>query len=150
VLTKSLDSISTDHFTLLQNFHSIEILDVLEPIMLLLLDGNSTIEINNGSLMESQRPLEITTGNLTLLISNPTVDQAMSDVPLPTQDGGRSSDMKVDISSMIKEKLLKFKTKALHLIKKTETLWLATEEVISDNNGRSSMSMNTRNQERVN
>jgi hypothetical protein len=38
-------------------------------------------------------------------------DHLMSDAPLPTQDGGRSGELKEDISSMIKERFLKFKTK---------------------------------------
>jgi hypothetical protein len=76
--------------------------------------------------------------------------QPMLDAPLPTQDGGKSSDMRVATLSTINQRSLKFRTKTWRLMLKQETSWLATEEVTSDNNGKSSMSMNTRNQERVN
>jgi hypothetical protein len=48
--------------------------------------------------MRSQRPSRITTGSLTHLTSNQMVVQAISDVQLPTQDGGNSSNMKVAVS----------------------------------------------------
>jgi hypothetical protein len=51
------------------------------------------------------------------------VDQPISDVLLPTQDGGRSSELRKDSLSMIKERFLRFKTKKRPLMLKTETLW---------------------------
>jgi hypothetical protein len=44
--------------------------------------------------MRYPRPSRATTGRATHLISNQTVDQLMLDVPLPTQDGGNSSNTK--------------------------------------------------------
>jgi hypothetical protein len=58
---------------------------------------------NNGISITFQRLSRITTGNLTHLISNQMEDQATSDAPLPTQDGGNSSDTKEHSLSM-KEK----------------------------------------------
>jgi hypothetical protein len=81
-------------------------------------DGDTTLELNNGSSMESPRLLRTITGNHTHLIFNQMVDQPTSDVPLPTQDGGNSLDMKVDSLSMRKERFLKFKTKNLNLMLK--------------------------------
>ena len=100
--------------------------------------------------MVSLRPSETTTGNLTHLTSNLMEDQPTSDVPLPTQDGGKCSDMRVDSLSTRKERLSRFKTKASTLIWKTETSKLLTEEVTSDNNGKSSTLTNTESQRRVN
>jgi hypothetical protein len=96
----------------------------------------------------SPRPSRTTTGSLTLLIFNPTEDHQTSDALLPTQDGGNCSDLKADLSSTRKERSLKFKTKDSILIPRTETSKLLTEEMISDNNGTSSMLMNTKNQRR--
>jgi hypothetical protein len=73
--------------------------------------------------MESQRPSRTTTGNLIHLTFNQMVDQPISDVPLPTQDGGKSSEHKVDSLSMREERFLKFKIKKKPLMLKTETLW---------------------------
>jgi hypothetical protein len=73
----------------------------------------------------------------------------MSDAPLLTQDGGKSGELKVDTLSTIRVKFLKFKTKTLILMLKTEMFKLLTEERMnSDNNGRSSMLMNTLSQRR--
>jgi hypothetical protein len=70
----------------------------------------------------------------------------MSDVLLPIQDGGNSGKLRVDSLSMRKERYLKFKTKTLIPMLRIETSKLATKEMISDNNGRSSMLMNTLSQ----
>jgi len=102
--------------------------------------------------MVSQRPSRTTTGSHTHLISNPTEVQLMLDALLLTQDGGKSGELKVDTLSTIRVKFLKFKTKTLTLMPKTEMFKLQTEEemMFSDNNGRSSMLMNTLNQRREN
>jgi hypothetical protein len=71
--------------------------------------------------MESQRPSRTTTGNLIHLTFNQMVDQPISDVPLPTQDGGKSSDTKEDILSTKKERLSKFKIRKKTLMLRTET-----------------------------
>jgi hypothetical protein len=98
--------------------------------------------------MKSPRLSRTTTGNLTHLTSNQTVDQLTSDVLLPTQDGGNSSDIKVLKLSTRKVRLLKFK---VNLITKTETLLLEIEITKSTNNGILSMLMNGReNQPKVN
>ena len=91
---KISDSISTDHSTLSLNFHSLECLSATVPTMSGSRDGEITLEPNNGTSMESQRPSRTTTGSHTHLISNQTVDLAMSDVLPLTQDGGNSSDTK--------------------------------------------------------
>jgi polysaccharide pyruvyl transferase WcaK-like protein len=70
----------------------------------------------------------------------------MSDALPPTQDGGNSGKLRVDSLSMRKERYLKFKTKTLTLMLRIEISKLATKEMISDNNGRSSMLMNTLSQ----
>jgi hypothetical protein len=74
----------------------------------------------------------------------------MSDALLLTQDGGKSGDLKVVSLSMIRVKYLRFKTKTLTLMLRTETFRSLIEEMemISDNNGRSSMLINTLNQRR--
>jgi hypothetical protein len=58
-------------------------------------DGETTLELNNGTSMVSQRPSRTTTGSHTHLISNQTVDQPTSDALPLTQDGGNSSDTKM-------------------------------------------------------
>jgi hypothetical protein len=73
--------------------------------------------------MESQRPLRTTTGNLIHLISNQTEVQTILDAPLPTQDGGKSSELKEDSLLMIKARFLKFKIKKRLQIKSKEMLW---------------------------
>jgi hypothetical protein len=70
-------------------------------------DGERMPWDNNGTSMESQRLSRIIFGRLILLISRATVDQAISDVPLPTQDGGNSSDTEVPLLSMRDQKLWK-------------------------------------------
>jgi hypothetical protein len=68
--------------------------------------------------MRSQRLSRTITGNPTLLISNPTVDQPTSDAPLPTQDGGNSSNTKDQLSLTREERFLKLLVK---LMVKTKT-----------------------------
>jgi hypothetical protein len=62
-----------------------------------------------------------TTGSHTHSISNPMEAQPISDVLLPTQDGGKSSDTKEDILSTKKERLSKFKIRKKTLMLRTET-----------------------------
>jgi hypothetical protein len=90
--------------------------------MLLSRDGE-TPRLNNGTSMVSPRLSRTTTGNLIHLISNPMVDQPISDVPLPTQDGGKSLEMKEDSLPMKKERLLKSKIKTRIQMLKTEISW---------------------------
>jgi len=137
---------STDHSTLSPNFHSTELLSATVPTTSGSRDGETMLEHNNGTSMESLRPSRTTTGSLTHLIFNQMVDQPISDAQLPTQDGGNSSDMKVDSLSMRKERLWKFKTKELIQMLKTETSWSTTEAMILDNNGKSSMLTSTLSQ----
>jgi hypothetical protein len=149
VSTRTSVSMSTDHSTLSQNSHSTELLSATVPTTFGREDGELTPRLNNGTSMVSQRPSRTTTGSHTHLISNPTVDQPTSDVPLPTQDGGKSGETKVVSLSMRKERYLRFKTKKTTLIWNQETFKLETEEKTSDNNGKSYMSMNTLSQRRV-
>jgi len=72
-------------------------------------DGETMLRPSNGTSMESPRHLRTTTGNLTHLTSNQMVDQPMSDVLLPTPDGGNSGELREDSLEMIKERFLKFK-----------------------------------------
>jgi hypothetical protein len=50
--------------------------------------------LNSGTSMRSPRPSRITTGRATHLTFKEMEDLPISDVPLPTQDGGNSSDTK--------------------------------------------------------
>jgi hypothetical protein len=59
---RSSDSISTDHSTLSQSFHSTELQKALEPTTLLSRDGERMFLLNSGTSMRSQRPLEATSG----------------------------------------------------------------------------------------
>jgi len=63
--------------------------------MLISEDGERMQWDSNGTSMEFQRLSRIIFGKLIHLIFNPTEDHLTSDVPLPTQDGGNSSDTKV-------------------------------------------------------
>jgi hypothetical protein len=108
------------------------------------------LEHSNGTSMESPRPSRTTTGNHTLLTSNQMVDQPMSDVPLPTQDGGNSGELKEDTLSMRKAKFLKFKTRTLTPMPKTETSRSAIEVMTLDNNGRLFTLTSTLSQRKVN
>jgi hypothetical protein len=121
VLMTNSVSISTDHFTSDQDCQCKESLNAMVPTMSGSRDGERTLEPKNGSSMESQRPSRTTTGSHTHLIFNPTVDQPMSDALLPTQDGGKSGDLKVVSLSTRKVRFLKFKTKTLTLTPRTET-----------------------------
>jgi len=58
-------------------------------------DGERMLLLNNGTLMVLAKLSRTTTGNPTHLISNLMVVQTISDVPPPTQDGGKSSDSKI-------------------------------------------------------
>jgi hypothetical protein len=69
------------------------------------------------------------------------VDLLISDVPQPTQDGGKCSDIKMLLSQMRKERYLKFKET---LTRRIETLRLNHNTEESTNNGTSSMLMNGR------
>jgi len=92
---RSSDYTSIDHSTLDQDYHSRESLSATVPTTSGSRDGEETSEPSNGTSMKSQRPSRTTTGDLTHLISQETEDQPMLDAPLPTQDGGKSSDTKV-------------------------------------------------------
>jgi hypothetical protein len=75
----------------------------------------------------------------------------MSDVPLPTQDGGKSGKLKVETLSMRRVRCLRFKTKASTLMLRTEIFKLSLEERMrSDNNLKLFMSTNTRSQRKEN
>jgi len=102
-------------------------------------DGEPTPDNNSGSSMRSQRPSRTTTGSLTHLISNPMEDQPISDVQLPTQDGGNFSDTKEPQLSMRKERSLKSK---VELTTKTEILESTLKRMPFTNNGISSILMN--------
>jgi hypothetical protein len=109
-------------------------------------DGERMLLLNNGTSMRSQRPSRTTTGRAIHLISNPMVDQPMSDAQLPTQDGGKCSDTKVPQSSMREERSWKFKETS---IKRTETLVSTSNKMDFGNNGTLFMLMNGKeNQER--
>jgi len=104
--------------------------------------------LNSGTSMRSPRLSRTTTGNPTLLTSNPTEDQATLDVPPQTQDGGNYSDTKELQLSMREERFSKSKE---ILIKKTEILESTHRTTESTNNGTLSMLTNGKeNQERVN
>jgi hypothetical protein len=74
----------------------------------------------------------------------------MSDALLPTQDGGKSSDIKEDTLSTKKERLSKYKIRILILMLSKETSKLPIEETILDNNGRSFMLTSTLSQRKEN
>jgi hypothetical protein len=112
-------------------------------------DGETMLKLNNGTSMVSQRPSRTTTGSPTLLTFRATVDPQISDAQLPTQDGGKSSDMKVDTLLTKKERSLKFKTRTSIPMLKTETSRLPTKELISDNSLRLFMLMNIKSQRKV-
>jgi hypothetical protein len=89
--------------------------------------------------MRSLRPSRITTGNPTLLISNPMEDPPILDAPLPTQDGGNSSNTKEVQSLTRKERFLKL---LAELMVKTKTLESTLREMKFTNNGISYMLTN--------
>jgi len=95
--------------------------------------------------MKSPRPSRITTGNLTHLTSKATEDLQTSDVLPLTQDGGNSSNTKIPLSPMKKERFWKFKE---ILMQKTETSLLETKELQSTNNGTLFMLMNGKESQR--
>jgi hypothetical protein len=73
-------------------------------------------------------------------------DLPISDALLPTQDGGKSSDIKEDTLLTKNLRSLKSKIRMRILMLRTETSKLPTEETILDNNGRSFMLTSTLNQ----
>jgi hypothetical protein len=93
-LTVNTDSTSIDHSTLDQDCHSRESLNAMVQTMSGSRDGEQTPLLNNGTSMRSQRLSRITTGRATHLTSNQMVDLQTSDALLPTQDGGKCSDIK--------------------------------------------------------
>jgi hypothetical protein len=135
---KNLDSISIDHSTWSQNFHSIELLNVLEPTMLSSRDGERMLLNNNSTLMRFQRPLDPRHGRTMACKSNPTVDHQTSDSHLLSNlDGGNCSDLlKVPLSQMKKERSWKSQ---VDLIMRTKTLLSPTRVVRSIRDGRSFM-----------
>jgi hypothetical protein len=88
---KTGDSISTDHSTSDQDFHSKESLSVTVQTMFGSRDGEEMSELNNGTLMRSPRPSRTTTGSHTHSTSKVMEIAATSDAQQPTQDGGRCS-----------------------------------------------------------
>ena len=103
--TRNSDSTATDHSTWFQDSHSEELLNHMVPITLLLTDTSKEETINNGSSTALTRPSDQTTGRTTPSKSNPTVDQATSELlQQSTPDGGNSSDIKDHSLSMIKER----------------------------------------------
>jgi hypothetical protein len=69
--------------------------------------------------MESLKPSRTTTGNLIHLTFNPTVDLRTSDVLLPTQDGGNSSEeMEHSLETL---RITKFLMSKAVLMLRTET-----------------------------
>jgi len=100
--------------------------------------------------MEYPKQSRITTGSHTHLISNQTVDLQILDVQPLTQDGGNFLDLMGYTSSMRKERFLKFKTRILTQMLKTEIYKLVIEETMSDNNGALFTLMNSQSQRRVN
>jgi hypothetical protein len=99
------------------------------------------LRLSNGTSTKLQRPSKTITGNPTHSIFNLMEVQPTLDAPPLIQDGGKSGELRVVSSSTRKERFLKFKTKTLIPMLKTETSKLPTEEtvMISDSNGRSFM-----------
>jgi hypothetical protein len=91
--------------------------------MLLLRDGETTSQDNNGISMVSPRLLRTTNGSLTHLIFNPMVDHLTLDVLLRTQDGGNCSETKTTLLLMKEEKLLPLEEESTM---RTKTLLLKT------------------------
>jgi hypothetical protein len=95
-LTKSLDSISTDHSISSLNFHSTELLRCSEELTWSSRDGETMLDNNNSSLMKKPRPSETTTGRTTASISKTMVTVTTLELhPASTQDGGRCSDIRI-------------------------------------------------------
>jgi hypothetical protein len=88
-------SISTDHSISDQDCHSKELLSATVLTTSGLRDGERMLLPSSGTSMVSPRLSRTITGNHTHLTFNQTEDHPTSDVPLPTQDGGNSSDTKV-------------------------------------------------------
>jgi len=94
VSTKSSVYISIDHSILDQECQCKELLSAMVQTMSGSRDGERMSRLSSGTSMRFQRPSRTTTGSHTLLTSNLTEDHPISDVQLPTQDGGNFSDTK--------------------------------------------------------
>lgn len=104
---KNLVSKSTDHSTLFQNFHSTELLSVLEQITLPSRDGERMSLDNNTTSMRFQRLSDHNNGKTMLWKSNPTVDLTTSDSHLvSTLDGGNCSNSKKEPTLSIRKERL--------------------------------------------
>jgi len=143
VLIQNSDSTLIDHSISDLDFHSKELLNATELTMSGSRDGETMLDNNSGTSMKSPRLSRITTGSLTHLTSNPTVDQATSDALLPTQDGGRCSDMTIQLQPLItrEERSLKLLEESML---RTEILVSIPRTTRSTNNGISSMLTNGR------
>jgi len=86
------DSISTDHSTPDQECQCKESSNVLELTMLHSRDGERMLWDNNGTSIVSLRPSRISNGNHIHSTFRAMVEAPMSDVPQPTQDGGKCGD----------------------------------------------------------
>jgi ribosome assembly protein YihI (activator of Der GTPase) len=144
--TSNSDSTSTDLSTSDQECQCKELPSATVPTMSGSRDGERTSEHNNGTSMKSQRPSRITTGSPIPLIFNQMVVQATSDAPIPTQDGGRCSDMKELLSETRKVRLSKLSETLMLKTETSESTMAITESI---NSGISFMLMNGRaNQEK--
>jgi hypothetical protein len=137
---KNLDSISTDHSTLSQNFHSTELLSVLEHTTLPSRDGERMSLDNNTTSMRFQRQSDPNNGRTMQWKFNPTVDLTTSVSHLAsTLDGGNYSNSKKEhMLSIRKERLLKYQ---VDLIMKTKTLLSVTKITRFNKDGKLSMLM---------
>jgi hypothetical protein len=137
---KNLDSISTDHSTLSQNFHSTELLSVLELTTLSSRDGERMFLVNNTTSTRCQRLSDLNNGRTMQWKFNPTVDLTTSVSHLAsTLDGGNYSNSKKEhMLSIRKERLLKYQE---DLITKTKTLSSVTKIPRLNRDGKSSMLM---------
>jgi len=137
--TRTLVSKSTDHSISDQECQWGELLNVLELIMWPSREWERMLWDNNGTSTEYPRPLRITNGSLTHLISKVMVDPQIWDAQLPTQDGGNYSDTKMQVSSTKKERFLISKDQSMP---KTETSLSMVNTERSTNNGTSFTLMN--------
>ena len=104
---KSSASTSIDHSTSDPDCQCKELLNVTELTTSGSRDGERMLLLNSGTSMRSQRQSRTTTGSLTHLTSNPMEDQATSDALELTQDGGRCSDSRDNMSPTRKVRFLK-------------------------------------------
>ena len=109
------DSISIDHSTSSQSFHSTELLRCLVELIWFSRDGETMLETNNSGLMKFPRLSETTTGRTTALISKTMAAVTTSELLLAsTQDGGNYSD-----------------TKTVWLLTREERLWQSMVDLIT-------------------